>query len=161
MTAKNVEQFFGITYRTWQNWKKEGRPVVDFFSKYPNLIEDFLKDGKVSDLEDSNNYSLDPVFEDYVINNMKRFHRLDRSFFNLFFPGSEFITRHLKQISSNDITNLTVNNAKEKFIEIFSTMKLTKIIDTELKRESVLEDIRTKYSKIEVYLILKYPEKFS
>lgn len=159
MKPEEIEKFFGITYRTWQNWRNENRTVVDFFSKYPDLIAEFNKDGKIDRLEQFN-YIIDPVFEDYVIQNLKRMHKLDRSYFSILFPGSEFITRHIRNLSEEDVVDLTIENAKEKFKIFLSSVTLSKFLDSEKKRKTVLDEIDNKFSKVEIYLILKHPEKF-
>lgn len=161
MKPTQIENFFGITYRTWQNWKKENRPVVNFFDKYDSLIAEFLEFNSIRDLENAS-FSIDPIFEDYVITVLKRDLRLDRSkISNLFFPGSEFITRHLKKIDSSNQIDLNVNNAKQKFIEFIKDTRISSILDTEIKRQEVINDIENKFSNIEVYLLLKYPNKFT
>lgn len=159
MKPEDIEIFFGTTYRTWQNQRKERRPVVEFFTKYETLIETFLKQGYINQLE-TINYIADPAFEDYVITKLKREHHLDRNFFNYIYPGAEFLTRHLKQLQKYDLGDLTVANAKEKFVNFLSSVELLKFIDSEKKRKSVIDDIQ-KFANIEAYLILKYPEKFT
>jgi len=160
MKPDEIEDFFGITYRTWQNWRKEKRTVVSFFEKYNSLISEYLKNEKIDNLEQFN-YVIDPIFEDYVVHNLKRVHRLNRSAFSILFPGSEFITRHIRNLSKEDISGLTIENAKDKFKVFLSSVTLSKFLDSEKKRQTVIDEIDNNFSDIEIYLILKYPEKFS
>jgi len=157
-------KLFNFSRPTFFKWKREKVPAIVLISKYFSKedLNEFLEKGYVSKYEDFSNYALDPVFEDYVIINMKRLHRLNRSFFNLFFPTAEFITRHLKDFQnySLDLSNLTIKNAKEKFKDFISSVKLHIIFDSETKRKHILEEIDENFADIEIFLLLKYPEKF-
>lgn len=155
-------KLFDFSRPTYFKWKREEVPVMQLLSKYFNKedLEEFLSRGFVSKYENFNKYSIDPVFEDFVIVNLKRIHKLDRSLFNLFFPTSEFITRHLKNIDDVDLKDLTVKNAKNKFKDFLLSVKLSKLFDSEAKQHNVVKEINDKFSDIEIYLILKYPYRF-
>lgn len=155
-------QLFQFSRPTFFKWKREKVPVMQLISKYfqKEDLEEFLQKGFISKFEKFEDYHLDPVFEDYVIQNLKRINRLDRSIFNIIFPTPEFITRHLKQLTEQDLNNLTVKNAKERFKAFLLSVKLSKIWDTEAKRKTVIQEVDSHFSDIEIYLIMKYPEKF-
>ena len=89
----------------------------------------------------------------------KLHYKLERKhhFFNFIHP--EFIIHHLKQLQKHNSDNMTVMNAREKFVIFLSSVELTKFMDSEKKRQSAIDDIQ-KFASIEAYLILKYPEKF-
>lgn len=57
-----IEQFFGFTIATYFNWKKEQRPVINFFETYFEKldIEEYLKENTITKLDSlSNKISLD------------------------------------------------------------------------------------------------------
>lgn len=155
-------QLFQFSRPTYFKWKREKVPIMELIAKYFDKedLTEFLEKGFVSKYEKFDNYSLDPAFQDFVIHNLQRQYKLNRSFFNLFSSKSEFITRHLQSLSSEDLTDLTVKNAKEKFLTFISTVKLSKLFDSENKRNIVIKEINMNFSDIEIYLILKFPEKF-
>jgi len=147
-------KLFDFSRPTYFKWKREEVPVMQLLSKYFNKedLEEFLSRGIVSKYENFDKYSIDPVFEDFAIVNLKRIHKLDRSLFNLFFPTSEFITRHLKNIDDIDLNDLTVKNAKNKFKDFLLSVKLSKLFDSEAKRHNVVKEINDKFSDIEISL---------
>jgi len=111
--------------------------------------------------ENEENEEIIPIYlEDFLIKNLKRTHRLQRNLINIFFPIPEFITRYLKELDEKNIKDLKIENAKEKMITFIKTLKLNKIFDSETKRKKVIKEIYENYSDIEVYLLLKYPQKF-
>jgi len=174
-----IKKLLQISDVSYYRWKKE-RPIFDFLEKYFSKIEleEFLKTGKIEKLDliknfdkndlkqqlasSNNEENFNYALEDYVVINLKRFHKMDRNkIFHLFFPSSEFITRHLKQIESTiDLNDLTVVNARKKFKEFLTKVPLNKFLDSENKREKVLEEIDQDYADIELYVILKHRRKF-
>lgn len=67
-----IEQFFGFTIATYFNWKKEERPVINFFETYFEKldIEEYLKEGTITKLDSlSDKISLD-ANDIFVINNI-------------------------------------------------------------------------------------------
>lgn len=159
MKPEQIEHFFGITYRTWQNWKKEKRPVVDFFQKYQDLIETFLEKGHIDKLE-TFSYIQDPIFEDYVITNLKSVKNINRNFLNLWSPSREFLTRNLKKFNISQ-EDFSANEAKEKLIKFLSDAELSMFADSKNKQKEAIEFVQNNISNIEAYILLKYPEKFT
>lgn len=155
-------RLFQYSRPTFFKWKREKVPVMELIAKYFSIsdLEEFLDRGIVSKYETFESYKVDPVFEDYIIQNMKRFHKLDSTILNKFYPGSEFITRHMKSFDNNHVQDVTVMNAKEKFKSFLVSVELSSWLDSEKKRKKVLDDIDNKFSNIEIYLLMKYPEKF-
>jgi len=166
MTFKEtMAGIFSTAEGTYYKWKREKRPIISLLEKYftkEDLVE-FLETGKISKLEkpSENSYELDSVFEDYVITKLRTERGLNRSsIVNLIYANNEFITRHLKSIKDFDLTELTVANAKENFINFFSNVKLSPFLDTEKKRKNIIDSV-PEFANIEIYLLLKYPEKFT
>lgn len=62
-----IEKFFGFTEATYYNWRREGRPVIDFFEKYisdDDLIE-FIKTGRLKRIEIDRD--IDDEIEDFAL----------------------------------------------------------------------------------------------
>ncbi|MBN2896965.1 MAG: hypothetical protein JXK05_13855 [Campylobacterales bacterium] len=157
MKPASIEDFFGSTYRTWQNWKKENRPVADFFSKYPELIEEFLKFGRIQALEHYV-YIADPIFEDYVIQNLITVKKINRDLFNLWRPNREFLTRNLKKLQILE-KDFSPSDAKIELINFLQDAELG-ILDSKTKQEEAIDFVRKNLSDIEAYVLLKYPDRF-
>jgi len=155
-------KLFNFSRTTYFKWKREKVPAIVLLSKYFDKkdLEEFLLNGFVAKYEDFQGYAVDPVFEDFIIINLKRIHRLDRSLFNLFFPTSEFITRHLKKINDIDLSNLTIKNAKSQFKEFLLSVELSSFLDSEIKRTKIIKEIDNEFADIEIYCLLKYPDRF-
>lgn len=68
---KNICELCSITGRTYFNWKKEKRPIIDFLEKYilNKDVEEFLQYGAISSVELVNNSSL-ITFEEMKIMTM-------------------------------------------------------------------------------------------
>jgi len=175
---ESIKKLLQISDVSYYRWKKE-RPIFDLLEKYftKEELEEFLKSGKIEKLEIIKEISTDDLkkqlstqvtdafnnaLEDYIVINLKRFHKMDRNkIFNLFFPSSEFITRHLKQIESlTNLHDLTIENARDKFKEFLTKIPINKFLDSEQKRQKILEEIDIEYADIELYVILKHRRKF-
>ena len=52
-------KFFDISINTFYLWKKQNRPIINFFSKYfkDSEIEEFLRTGRLEKLESTKNES--------------------------------------------------------------------------------------------------------
>jgi len=173
-----IKQLLQISDVSYYRWRKE-RPIFDLLESYftKDELEEFLKTGKIEKMELIKNLTLDSLqnqvekspnkvfedaMEDYIVINIKRFYKMDRNkFFNLFFPSPEFITRHLKQLETIiTLNDLTIENARQKFIEFIQKVPLNKFLDSEKKREKILQEIDLEYADIELYVILKHRRKF-
>lgn len=176
---KNViTKLLGISEVSYYRWKKE-RMIIDLLEKYftENELKEFIENNKITKLELIKDLSTEeikdilnnkekidfmPFLEDYIIINLKRFHKLDRKkIFNFFFPTSEFITRNLKKIESIiNLDDLDIYNARDKFKTFIKHAELKILIDTEMKRNNILKEIDQDFSDIELYVILKHRNKF-
>ena len=125
-----------------------GKP---FDTNYQLFLENYKSD------EDE----IPKYLEEYIIINLKRQHRLERKFINLFFPTAEFITRHLKNVDQETITNVTITNAKYKLINYIKKIKLNKLLDAESKRKKIIEEIENDFADVEIYVLLKNYRLFS
>ena len=120
--------------------------------RYNMFLESYSSEQKESEV---------PIYlEEYIIKNLKRQHKLERNFLNLFFPVSEFISRYLKEIDDEYVEYVTVENAKMKLIKFLQKVKLNKYIDSDNKREKVILAIEKEYSKVEIYVLLKHKNLF-
>jgi len=115
----------------------------------------FLENYKVDEEE------IPQYLQEYILINLKRKHKLERKFINLFFPTSEFITRHLTNVDKGAVTNITISNAKHKLINFIKQVKLNKILDSESKRKKVIEEIKNDFANVEIYVLLKNYKLFS
>ncbi|MDD2448818.1 MAG: hypothetical protein PHS42_08170 [Sulfurimonas sp.] len=141
-------KLFQYSRPTFFKWKREKIPVMQLLAKYfaKEELEEFVEKGFIAKFEKFEDYKIDPVFENYVLTKLKRDNNLE-----------SFIAQNLKQFQKYSLDNLTVANAKEKFIDFLSSVHLLKFLRS--KKEEMIEDI-DKFADIEAYLILKYPEKF-
>ncbi|NOQ32116.1 MAG: hypothetical protein GQ570_13450 [Helicobacteraceae bacterium] len=175
---ESIKKLLQISDVSYYRWRKE-RQIFDLLETYfvKEELEEFLKSGKIEkfdlikdvdkdtlkkQLQLSSTNEIDPSLEEYIVINLKRFHKLDRGkLFNLFFPSSEFITRNLKKIETIiNLNDLSISNARIKFNEFLTKATLNKVLDTELKRKKILEEINTEYVDLELYVILKHRRKF-
>lgn len=75
-------QLFNITPRSYSNWSKENRPIIEFFeSNYLKKtdIEEFLQTKKISKLELIKNFELDELTRIIKEHEIKRINELNSS----------------------------------------------------------------------------------
>ena len=125
-----------------------GKP---FDSNYQLFLENYKEDEE----------EIPQYLQEYILINLKRKHKLERKFINLFFPTAEFITRHLSNVDEDTVTNVTIANAKNKLINFIKQVKLNKILDAESKRKKVIEEIKNDFANVEIYVLLKNYKLFS
>lgn len=154
-------KLFDFSRATYYKRSKEKLPALELLKTYftTSELEEFLENGYISSRQKQPD-TLNPYLEDHIIHNLKRTHNLNRSFYSILFPGSEFLTRHLRDLTTENLSGLTIANAKDRLKSFLSSVKLSKFLDSEQKREKVIEEIDDKFSDVEIYLILKYPDKF-
>jgi transcriptional regulator with XRE-family HTH domain len=123
-----------------------------FNNNYNKFLENYNPNGL--------NKFLPKYLEDYILINLKRNYKLERTFLNKFFPTSEFITRHIETFDPEILKTLSIENAKFMLIDHLKQVKLHKILDSYEKRKRAIEEIEYRYADIEVYVLLKNKQLF-
>jgi len=153
---KELAELLEVTNKTIAGWKI--RNSLDFkkilnLAKKKNLSLDFIFNlqNKDQSLEIKNE-----LFEDYVFYNLKR-NIFKKNLINKINPNIIFLFKIVRK-NINTIS-FTPQNAKEILIDLIVNYKIDSILESEQKKENVLELIGD-LSKIECYVFLKYFDKF-
>jgi len=152
----------GLNQRAVANWKTRNNLNIDKIIKFAlenNYSLDLIFKGNLS-ISDSD--KINPI-EEFIIFYLKKIKKLDRNnFLNILLnPTIDLLGRCLKQDYSIDlIKNLSQENAKNVLIDLIKRYDLSILIDTELKRKKLIEEIKEEFSNLECYVILKYRDYF-
>lgn len=178
---KEFAEKLGVPQGTLSNYElKKRTPNIDFFLNLLNIgvsplylfydigqpfdpkFDKFL--ASYHNEKENEDENLLKHIEDFLIYYLKQVKKIDGNSFKLAIPTSknivaEFISTSLKEVTDDDLKGLKVSNSKNIFKNIIRRRKLT-ATDTEIKRSSILNEIDTGFSDLEVYVLLKYHDKF-
>ena len=161
-------KLFGWSRTTYFSWKKEKRPIIDLVHKYldEESIQEFLDTGKISKFEfiGSSKDKLDEI-NDLMIDNA--IYTAKSKFISLFEPSmidflnayysKDILRQILQDISDENETDLSPNNAKVKLVERIKGFEAG--FDKKPKEDPLSKIINRNFSKIETYAMIKYSEE--
>ena len=158
---KLMVKLFGFSRQSWNNWKKEERPIVKLLeSMFTNEdISEFLETGKISRYENVDNLDSD-LLERHIAYELKHKLYLDTqsSFFKWFehIAGTGVMDKVIQEIREEDYTR---RDAKQKILERIKTMELTGFFNKVIGkgRKNVASGyIERNLSELECYVWVKH-----
>ena len=160
---KQIVRMLGNTEKSYYRWKEEGRPIISFLEKYftKEDLEEFLKTGIVSKLENTDDKQISYMFIEYVKFNLKD--KIDKIFAdiahwsNKYIYTKEFVDA-LQNISSDPKFEIEKHKSKDVLIEIIEEFKIKGF--SNIKKEKVISIIKNNLSNIECYVLIKYADEF-
>ena len=183
LSQKSFAQKLGIAQNTLSNYESEKRtPTIEFIENLINIgvspLYLFFDKGEPFDQKFNaflNSYiqnkedekkELLPYLEDFIIHYLKEVKKIQNSsILKLFFTmtpqkiSGQFITGSLEELTVEELKNLTISNSKEVMKNILRRKKLTKF-DSEIKRNTVIKEIDSDFSDLEIYVLLKHYDQF-
>ena len=158
---KLMVKLFGFSRQSWNNWKREERPIVRLLeSMFTNEdISEFLETGKISRYENVDNLDSD-LLERHIAYELKHKLYLDTqsSFFKWFehIAGTGVMDKVIQEIREEDYTR---RDAKQKILERIKTMELTGFFNKVIGkgRKNVASGyIERNLSELECYVWVKH-----
>lgn len=161
---ESMKKILDIKERTLYNWRKEGKPIVLLLEKYftQSDLDEFLASGVIRRLEAEKFKSFeDPILIDHAIYSAKQKLKLqfdsgfadavaDKVFVNI----KDLLIKVLESIDLND--GYTVENSKDRLIDQIKILETGRL--KEAKQELLSSLIKRYFSKVEVYVMIKYSE---
>ena len=160
-TDAELSQKLGLGQKAVAVWKSRNslnlQKIIEFALENNYSLDLIFKE----DLLDNKNISIKDPFEEFVFFYLKKIKKLDRnSFLNILFnPTMNLLTRCLKQFENENIF-FSKTNSKEVLLNLIQKCNLNFLIDSEIKRKKLLEEIEEEFSNLECYVILKFRDKF-
>ncbi len=160
---KQIIQMLGNTEKSYYRWKEEGRPIIAFLERYftKDDLEEFLKTGIMSKLENPEDYQFSYMFFEYVRYNLKeklfRIFNDISSWSNKYINSKDFIDA-LKNITLDPKLEIEKHKSKEFLIRAIEEYKIQGF--SKAKKEKVINIIEANLSNIECYVLIKYAEEF-
>ena len=161
---KLMVKLFGFSRQSWNNWKKEERPIVKLIeSIFTNKdIEEFLETGRIRRFEEDKYKSFaDPVLLDHAYYSLKP--KLKELFGGTMLGPNKLYTKGakdilidvLKKISPKD-TSFTIENAKERLLDRISEEELKWLaLKNPAKRELLSHYIKENFSNAEILAMVQ------
>jgi len=161
-------KLFGWSRTTYFSWKKEKRPIIDLVHKYldEESIQEFLDTGKISkfellgdskdQLEELNDLVVDNAIYSAKAKLITVFESSLVDFLNTYY-SKDILRQILKDMSDEDDADLILRNAKAKLVERIKGFEAG--FAKKPKKELLSKIINRNFSKVEVYAMVKYPEK--
>lgn len=139
MNREIFTEFFQISVNTFYLWKKQNRPVIEFFSKYSSdyEIKEFLETGKINKFENLGEYT---YFS--TVNFLDKLNFLDKNEFQGYSYFTDFLLDYLDKgyefnkdniqwigevelkIFQNDFIKFLINNPNYKDLTLLHIEKL-------------------------------------
>jgi hypothetical protein len=154
-------KLFGFSRQSWNNWKKEERPIVKLLeSLFTNEdISEFLETGKISRFENLDTLDSD-LIERHIAYELKHKLYLDTqsSFFKWFehMAGTGVMDKVIQEIREE---NYTRRDTKQKILDRIKTMELTGFFNKLIAkgRKNVASGyIENNLSELECYVWVKH-----
>ena len=162
---QQIKQILDIADKTYYNWKKEKRPIIELLEKYftEEDLEEFLKYRVITKLEAKESQHTTYMLIDYVKYNLKE--KLDKlllksnaiTFLEKYIPKKIFINT-LKDIATDPKIEVEKYKSKDYLIEKINSYKVATI--SNLKKKELINTIKNNLSNIECYVLIKYAEEF-
>lgn len=161
-------KLFGWSRTTYFSWKKEKRPIIELVHRYldEDSIQEFLDTGKISKFEflGSSKDQLDEM-NDLMIDNA--IYSAKSKLVTVFTPDLDaflktYYSQDLLRQILNDMLNeedvyLIASNVKEKLLERIKGFEVG--FSKKTKNPLLSKIMSENFSKLEIYAMLKYPEK--
>ena len=162
---QSVKKILDIADKTYYNWKKEGRPIIELLEKYftEDDLEEFLKYGIITKLEAKDDQHTTYMLIDYVKYNLKE--KLDKlllkpgifKWLENIIPKNIFL-KILKEISEDPKIEVEKYRSKEYLIQKIESYKVASINNSNKKQ--LIGIIKNNLSNIECYVLIKYADEF-
>lgn len=158
---KLMVKLFGFSRQSWNNWKKEERPIVKLLeSMFTNEdISEFLETGKVSRYENLDNLDSE-LLERHIAYELKHKLYLDTqsSFFKWFehIAGTGVMDKVIQEIREESYTR---RDTKQKILDRIKTMEMTGFFNKLIAkgRKNVASGyIENNLSELECYVWVKH-----
>ena len=161
---ESMKKILDIKERTLYNWRKEGKPIVLLLEKYftQSDLEEFLASGVIRRLEAEKfkNFE-DPILIDHAIYSTKQklWLRFDSKFVDAAADKVTGTSKLLKEVIQNIDSNdgYTIENSKDRLIDQIKILEAGWFKKS--KQELLSSMIKRYFSKVEVYVMIKYPDE--
>lgn len=162
---QSIKKILSIADKTYYNWKNEERPIIALLEKYFTAedLNEFLEVGSIKRLESSGEESLEPMMIDYVLYNLQE--KLDKEILikkdlldAIFGIGSKELFVSIFNEFYNIKVDINKSSSKDYLIEQIEKYPAPK---AKKYKEQLVKIIKNKFSILECYVMLKYPDKFT
>ena len=153
----------GNTEKSYYRWKKENRPIIAFLERYftKEDLEEFLKTGIVSKLENTEDHKMSYMLLEYVRYNLSdklanAFEAVS-SWSDKYLHKKEFI-EILQSIASDPRLEIEKHNSKDFLIKAIEDYKIQGF--SKVKKEQIVNIFKNNFSNLECYTLIKYADEF-
>jgi hypothetical protein len=160
---KQIVQMLGNTEKSYYRWKEEGRPIITFLERYftKEDLEEFLKTGIMSKLENTEDNTMSYMLLEYVRYNLKD--KLFKAFKDISSWSDKYIYKKnfievLQSIASDPKFEIEKHKSKDFLIKAIEEYKIQGF--SKVKKEQVINIFKNNFSNLECYALIKYAEEF-
>jgi len=160
---KQIVQMLGNTEKSYYRWKEERRPIIAFLERYftKEDLEEFLKTGIMSKLENTEDNQMSYMILEYVKYNLKD--KLFKAFKDISSWSDKYIYKKnfieaLQNIASDPKFEIEKHKSKDFLIKAIEEYKIQGF--SKVKKEQVINIIKNNFSNLECYALIKYAEEF-
>ena len=160
---KQIVQMLGNTEKSYYRWKEEGRPIIAFLERYftKEDLEEFLKTGMMSKLENTEDNQMSYMLLEYVRYNLKG--KLSNAFETISSWSDKYIHKKnfietLQSISSDPKFEIEKHKSKDFLIKAIEEYKIQGF--SKVKKEQIINIFKNNFSNLECYTLIKYADEF-
>jgi len=160
---KQIVQMLGNTEKSYYRWKKENRPIITFLEKYftKEDLEEFLKTGIMSKLENTEDNQVSYMLIEYVRYNLKD--KLTKVFEDISSWSDKYIYKSnfvesLQNIASDPKFEIEKHKSKDFLINAIEEYKIQGF--SKVKKEQIINIFKNNFSNLECYVFIKYADEF-